>query len=147
MVEKLAQQEPLWEPGAQSGYHSVTFGFLVGEVIRRVTGKSVGTFLKEEVTEPLGADFHIGLADEHHGRVAELLAPPPRKSNPNRPAINPQMPLTAANSAEWRRAEVPAANGHGNARSVARVMSALACGGEVDGVRLLSAEAIDNAIQ
>jgi CubicO group peptidase (beta-lactamase class C family) len=147
MVEKLAQQEPLWEPGTQSGYHSVTFGFLVGEVIRRVSGKSVGTFLREEVAEPLGADFHIGLADEHHWRVAELEAPPPRKPSPNRPSISPQMPLSAGNTPEWRRAEVPAAGGHGNARSVARVLSALACGGEVDGVRLLSAEAIDNAIQ
>jgi CubicO group peptidase (beta-lactamase class C family) len=147
MIEKLAQQEPLWEPGTQSGYHSVTFGFLVGEVIRRVSGKSIGTFLREEVAEPLGADFHIGLPEEHDGRVAELLTPPPRPPSPNRPSINPEMPLIAGNTLEWRRAEIPAANGHGNARSVARVMSALACGGEVDGVRLLSAEAIDNAIQ
>ena len=147
MIEKLARQEPLWEPGTQSGYHSVTFGFLVGEVIRRVSGKSIGTFLREEVAEPLGADFHIGLPEEHDGRVAELLTPPPRPPSPNRPSINPEMPLIAGNTLEWRRAEIPAANGHGNARSVARVMSALACGGEVDGVRLLSAEAIDNAIQ
>jgi CubicO group peptidase (beta-lactamase class C family) len=99
------------------------------------------------VAEPLGADFHIGLADEHHRRVAELEVPPPRKPSPNRPSISPQMPLSAGNTVEWRRAEIPAAGGHGNARSVALVLSALACGGEVDGIRLLSAEAIDNAIQ
>ena len=78
VVGKLAQQEPLWEPETQSGYHSVTFGFLVGEVILLVSGKTVGTFLGEEVAEPLGADFHIGLGDEHFGRVAELSVPTPR---------------------------------------------------------------------
>ena len=78
IVGKLAQQEPLWEPETQSGYHSVTFGFLVGEVILLVSGKTVGTFLREEVAEPLGADFHVGLGDEHFGRVAELSVPTPR---------------------------------------------------------------------
>jgi len=129
IVGKLAQQKPLWEPGTQSGYHSVTFGFQVGEVILLVSGKTVGTFLREEVAEPLGADFHLGLGDEHFERVAELSVPPPRPPSPIRPSSNPTMPLIAGNTAEWRRAEIPAANGHGNARSVARVMSALDCGG------------------
>ncbi len=147
MAEKLALQRPLWEPGTQSGYHNVTFGFLVGEVIRRITGKSVGTFFREEVAEPLGVDFHIGLGDEHHGRVAELLAPPPRDPRPGSPVSNPAILLSAGNRPEWRRAEIPAANGHGNARSAARVMSALACGGTVDGVRLLGEHAITAAIR
>src|SRR3954451_5128273 len=73
----LAAQEPWWEPGTASGYHAFTQGYLVGEVIRRVTGKTVGTFFREQLAEPLGADFHIGLADEHFGRIANVISPPP----------------------------------------------------------------------
>ena len=147
MAEKLAAQAPLWLPGGESAYHNVTFRFLVGEIIRRISGKSVGTFLRDEIAEPLGADFHLGLDDEHFGRVAELLAPPPRTPRPGAPVSNPTILLSAGNRPEWRRAEIPAANGHGNARSVARIMSALACGGEVDGVRLMHEETIANAIR
>ena len=118
----------------------------MGEVILLVPGKTVGPFLREGVAEPLGTDFHIGLGDEHFGRVAELSVPPPRQSSPICPSINPAMSFIAVNAAECRRAEIRAANWHGNACSVARVMSALACEGEVDGIRLLSAEAIDKAI-
>src|SRR5262249_58957637 len=76
-VSLLAAQAPLWEPGTQSGYHAITQGYLVGEVIRRVTGQSVGTFLAKEVAGPLDADFHIGLAPEHDHRVANVIPPPP----------------------------------------------------------------------
>jgi len=159
MVSLLAAQKPWWEPGEQSGYHALTFGYLVGEVVRRITGKTLGTFFLEEVAVPLKADFHIGLPEEHESRVGELVPPPvlipgdptyvdiSPDSMPARTLGNPL--LTAEHSREraWRAAEIPAANGHGNARSVARVAAALACGGELDGVHLLSLPTIEKAIE
>jgi CubicO group peptidase (beta-lactamase class C family) len=155
-VGLLAAQEPLWEPGAHSGYHSLTFGHLLGEVLRRITGKTMGTFFREEVAEPLGADFHIGLSEEHDHRVGELI--PPETPRPEIPGIDPNSKLAKAmtnpglraedsRDRAWRAAEIPAANGHGNARSVARVATALACGGELDGVRLLGSETIEKSIE
>jgi CubicO group peptidase (beta-lactamase class C family) len=156
IVNQLAAQRPLWEFGTHSGYHALTFGYLLGEVLRRITGKTLGTFFREEVAEPLGADFHIGLDERHESRVGELIPPPiPRAEeqtlDPNselgRAMANP--PLSAHDSRDraWRAAEIPAANGHGNARSVARIGTALACGGELDGVRLLSMATIEKAIE
>ena len=133
VTARLAAQAPQWEPGTEAGYHSATFGFLVGEVVRRVTGRSPGTFFAEEVAGPLGADFHIGLPAEHDHRVAPLIAAPQ--------GDRPEGFLTGvsdANTAAWRRAEVPAIGGFGNARSVGAVQSVLASGGAVRGVRLLS---------
>ena len=161
MASALAAQKPLWEPGTKPGYQAITFGYLVGEVVRRITGKSLGTFVREEIAGPLGADFHIGLSEEHHARVAEIVpyeSPQPWEVPSDDTASDLQFklrqlsgnpPITAdlANTQPWRAAEIPAANGHGNARSVARIMSALACGGKVDGVRLLSESAIENAIE
>jgi len=142
---RLARQEPWWEPGSASGYHAITQGYLVGEVVRRVTGTSVGSFFAKELAGPRGADFHIGLAPEHDARVARVIPPPALplegidpKSIPIRTLSNP--PLNAEQSWEeaWRRAEIPAAGGHGNARSVAAVQSVLACGGEIGGHRFMS---------
>lgn len=143
-TSRLAAQAPWWEPGTASGYHALTQGYLVGEVIRRIVGDTVGTFFAKEVAGPLGADFHIGLGDEDFDRVANVIPPPPLDvaidptSIPFRTLGNP--PLSAPQSWEpaWRRAEIPAAGGHGNARSVAAVQAVLACGGEVNGNRLLS---------
>jgi CubicO group peptidase (beta-lactamase class C family) len=145
----LAAQAPWWEPGTMSGYHAVTQGYLVGEVVRRITGSSLGQFLKETVTDPLGADFHIGLPREADSRVAPLIPPPPvdlRGAGFPELAVrtlsNP--PITGRVTAEewWRRAEIPAANGHGNARSVAAIQSIVACGGEARGTRLLSEDGV-----
>ncbi len=124
VTARLAAQAPRWEPGTQAGYHSVTFGFLVGEVVRRVTGRSLGTFFAEEVAGPLGADFHIGLPEEHDHRVAPLIADP-RGDKPPGFLIG----VSDSHTEAWRRAELPAVNGFGNARSVAAVQSVLACGG------------------
>jgi CubicO group peptidase (beta-lactamase class C family) len=145
----LAAQAPWWEPGTQSGYHAVTQGYLVGEVVRRVTGVSVGQFFKETVADPLSADFHIGLPSEADRRVAPLI-PPPRVDLRGagfpelgvRTLTNP--PITGETTAAewWRRAEIPAANGHGNARSVAAIQSIIACGGEARGTRLLSEQGL-----
>jgi CubicO group peptidase (beta-lactamase class C family) len=140
----LAAQAPWWEPGTASGYHAFTQGYLVGEVIRRVTGDTVGTFLAKEVAGPLGADFHIGLAPEHDHRVARVTAigPPAVPDDPTslayRSLRNPAVPSESSWTEAWRRAEIPAAGGHGNARSVATIQAVLANGGESQGLRLLS---------
>ena len=163
MTAALAAQEPWWEPGAKHGYHALTYGWLVGEVVRRITGKSLGTYFREEVAEPLGLDFHIGLAEEHDARTAEMIPAPlpqPGDTSPLAEILSKpgSMPFKAfvvspdmmqpgqVNTREWRAAEIPSSNGHGNARAMARVYGALARGGELDGVRVLSQEVIDRAI-
>jgi len=150
----LARQAPWWEPGTASGYHALNQGHLVGEVVRRITGMSMGTFFAQEIAQPLGADFHIGLAPSEFGRVSNVVPPPPLEMPAAASAIDMNSPAMKtftgpAASAEaswtdaWRQAEIGAANGHGNARSVARIQSIVACGGEVDGVRLLSPKTCD----
>ena len=145
---RLAAQPPQWEPGSAAGYHSFTQGFLVGEVVRRITGRSLGEFFADEVARPLGADFHIGLAAEHDHRVA-LAVPPPSQDQDYTagasPAAGTAVRVRDGNSVAWRRAQIPAASGFGNARSVALVQSVLACGGAVRGVRLLSQSGCDRA--
>ena len=143
----LAAQAPWWEPGTASGYHAISQGNLVGEVIRRASGQTVGQFFAQEVAGPLGADFHIGLDLKHFGRVANVIAPPPLAMgnvDPSSIAVktlgNPPMNAEWSWTEAWRKAEIPAAGGHGNARSVALVQSILANGGEVRGKRFLSAE-------
>ena len=158
MTDGLAAETPWWEPGSAHGYHAMTYGFLVGEVARRVDGRTLGAFFREEVAGPLGADFWIGLPAAEDARVAELVPPSPAElaaaGGAARPAPdsllakvmgNPALAPETANRPEWRRAEIPAANGHGNARSVARVMAALACGGSLGGVRVLGADALARA--
>ena len=155
IVRRLAAQKPWWTPGDGSGYHAITQGFLQGEIVRRVTGKTLGAFFREEVAQPLGADFHIGLAPEHDARVAELVPPPVGlDATPGDPAsVGVRTMKSCAltgfepRTPGWRRAEIPAAGGVGNARSVARVHAALACGGAVDGVRLLSEAGVRRALE
>ena len=147
-TSRLAAQAPWWEPGTASGYHAITQGYLVGEVVRRVSGQSLGTFFAKEVAGLVGADFHIGLGAEHDHRVAKVIPPMPidvgalGAIDPESIAIktltNPMLDATQSWQEGWRRAEIPAAGGHGNARSVAAVQSVMACGGEVNGTRLLS---------
>jgi CubicO group peptidase (beta-lactamase class C family) len=141
----LAEQELDWEPGTACGYHGLTQGYLVGEVVRRITGRSLGTVFREEIAEPLGADFHIGLPAAEEPRVAELVAPPdgppPGFDGTElqaRVAGNPAPAVADVNSRAWRAAEIPAAGGTGNARSVARVHTILANGGVAGGRRFMS---------
>ncbi|MHB8244708.1 MAG: serine hydrolase domain-containing protein [Acidimicrobiales bacterium] len=143
----LAAQGPWWEPGTASGYHAVTQGFLIGELVRRITGVSIGTWFASEVAGPLGADFHIGLSASEDRRVSTVIPPPPidvASLDPTSPAArtfsNPRLDASQVRHEWWRRAEIPAANGHGNARSVATIQSLVAGGGEARGVRLLSEE-------
>jgi CubicO group peptidase (beta-lactamase class C family) len=155
MTDALAAEAPWWPPGSRSGYHAMTFGYLVGELVRRVTGVTLGTFFRDEVARRLGADFHIGLPASEDGRVAEMVAPPRGEaaltldttSLAGRVLSNPPLRPEAANRLEWRRAEIPAANGHGNARSVARVLAALALGGTLAGTRLLGEATLRRAIE
>jgi CubicO group peptidase (beta-lactamase class C family) len=150
---RLAAEAPQWQPGTAAGYHSLTQGFLVGEVVRRITGRSVGEFFAAEVAGPLGADFHIGLPAEHDHRVALAVPPPSRDDDYTAGSSSGDTPATAGtpmrvrdgNSVAWRRAQIPAASGFGNARSVALVQSVMACGGAVHGVRLLSPAGCDRA--
>src|SRR5271170_5065862 len=161
MTAALAEQEPWWEPGTRHGYHALTFGYLIGEVIRRVDGRTPGAYCREEIARPLGIDFHIGLDPRDDTRCAEVIAaPPPAPGQPNPfTAIDPEsmsakavnnppgaMRLSAVNSRAWRGAEVPAANGHTNARALARFYGALARGGELDGVRILSPAQIERCL-
>jgi CubicO group peptidase (beta-lactamase class C family) len=151
-TSRLAAQAPWWEPGTASGYHALTQGYLVGEVVRRIAGATLGEFFAKEIAGPLGADFHIGTGPEHDDRVAAMIPPPPLEmppgatpgSLPVRTLTNPLMDGTESFTIPWRRAEIPAAGGPGNARSVARAQSVL-CGAEVGGKRLLS-EAGANAV-
>lgn len=170
----LADTEPWWEPGTQHGYHAVTYGHLVGELIRRVSGKSVGGFFRENVAGPLDADFHIGFGPELDARTADLHGrlvgprgggegdgdggaeiPEPIRAfmrSMTDPTTmtgaafsNPPQRAGDVNSRAWRAAEIPAANGHGTARALARIYGALARGGEIDGVRILEPRSIERA--
>jgi CubicO group peptidase (beta-lactamase class C family) len=154
-TRRLAATEPWWEPGTQSGYHAFTYGFLVGEVVRRVSGLLPGAFLEREVTGPLGIDFRIGLPEQEAARAAELVHPPAASSSEQAARLsqlppaalaalaNPVVGASEANTAEWRAAEIPAANGHGTARAVAALYGIFAGRGAYDGHRILSPEAAE----
>jgi CubicO group peptidase (beta-lactamase class C family) len=150
-TRQLATQAPWWEPGTASGYHAQDQGHLVGELVRRLSGKTLKTFVAEEIAGPLGADFQIGAIEADWDRIAPVTPPPPlpvdfASLDPESPMYKtftgPVADAGAANTPAWRRAELGALNGHGNARSVAAILRVLALGGEAGGVRLLSPDAI-----
>ena len=152
----LGAQAPWWEPGTVSGYHALTFGHLLGEIVRRVTGTSLTDFVATEIAGPLGADFQIGAKPADWARCAQLIPPPPLPFDMGsldpasvlaKTMVGPAADAEAANSQPWRRAEIGAANGHGNARSVARIMSVLSLGGAAHDVRLLSPETIEHVFR
>ncbi|MDP1631062.1 MAG: serine hydrolase domain-containing protein [Caulobacter sp.] len=140
----LADLAPLWPPGTASGYHALSVGYLVGELYRRVAGRSLGTALREEIAGPAGLDLWIGLPDSEHDRCAELK-PPSRlpqfgeATDPKRAAfLSTWAAPSGRGSADWRRIEIPSGNGHATAEALARFMAALAGDGTVGGVHLLS---------
>ena len=151
----LAAQAPYWEPGTAPGYHAMTQGYLVGEVIRRITGKTVGTVFREEIAGPLGADFHIGLPASEDGRVAELIPPPPGTAIGDgeqnelvaNMSHNPEIDVSVTRTRAWRGAEIPAAGGTGNARSVAEIHAILANGGVAKGKRFMSEAGCRKALE
>ena len=146
---RLADQAPRWAPGDGSGYHAETQGWLLGEIVRRVDGRTLGTFFREEVADPLDIDLHVGLPDEHLHRVADVSTQGAEPNEPVDPDVRERAHASSwrsarlVNTSAWRRAEFPASNGHGNARSLARALAPLANGGALDGVPLLSPSTID----
>lgn len=151
----LAAQAPFWEPGTAPGYHAITQGFLVGEVVRRITGRSLGTVFREEIAKPLGADFHIGLPASEDARVAELTPPAPGTGIDSRQetelqknmSMNPGVDVSLTKTRAWRAAEIPAAGGTGNARSVAEIHAILANGGVAKGKRFMSEAGCRKALE
>ncbi len=133
MTTALAAQEPLWVPGEEAGYHTITQGFLIGEIVRRVTGMTIGQYAREHVTGPIGADFYFGLTPDEEARCAEFLDiiegtvyDPKAPASPFAARLRQQFPPgVQASTSQWRRAEVPSSNGHANARGMARLWSAV----------------------
>jgi len=155
ITDLLARQQPLFPPGSTTGYQAITFGYLVGEVVRRITGQSCGTFFASEIAGPLGADFHIGLPGTELDRCSELQGVRPSEDEQAALAqayanaapaalaalMNPSLTGDEANVDEWRMAEIPAANGHGTALGLVTVFGTLADGSE----RLISAKTLQLA--
>jgi CubicO group peptidase (beta-lactamase class C family) len=160
LCDALARETPWWEPGAQHGYHAMTFGHLVGEVVRRIDGRSLGAYFREEIARPLGLDFHIGVPEEALARCAEIAPAPAADGAPDalkqftslgagsltaNAFNNPRQRRDLVNTPAWRRAEIPAANGHGDARSLATLYGILAWQGGFEGVHVLSPEWVARA--
>jgi CubicO group peptidase (beta-lactamase class C family) len=155
MVGALARQAPLWEPGTQAGYHLHNQGFLIDEIVRRVTGQTLPQFLRKEVTGPLGLDYQFGLSAADQERCADFLQATDgtifaaRNGDPSKILSRAwdQLPDPLdLNAQEWREATITSASGHGNARAIARLYGVLARGGELDGVRLMSRATLEQAI-
>jgi CubicO group peptidase (beta-lactamase class C family) len=150
MIRCLEQSALLWEPGTKCGYHAGTFGWLNGEMLRRITSVSFGEFLRTQIALPLGADVFVGLSDQETPRTADAIPPSFLGEALFRFSVatggkakylafrNPQRPPKAANTRRWREAQIPSSNGHASARGLARLYTPLALGGTAGGVRLLS---------
>ena len=156
-TSQLARQEPWWPPGTASGYHLLNYGHLVGEIVRRITGRMLKDFVRDEIAGPLGADIQIGARVQDAARIAEVVPPPPLeipldalpKDSPMFKTFSapPMVGAEIAHTAAWRRADIGGANGHGNARSLVRALSPISLGGGVTGVQLLSPATIDLIFQ
>jgi CubicO group peptidase (beta-lactamase class C family) len=146
LTSLLAAQAPFWEPGTAPGYHALTQGYLVGEIVRRITGQTIGKVFRDEIAAPLGADFYIGLPASEDARVADLQAPeaPGLTAGGAQTFIqqnmsgNPGIDVSETRTRAWRGAEIPAAGGTGNARAVAVIHTILANGGMAAGKRFMS---------
>ena len=140
---RLAAMAPLWPPGTASGYHPITFGYIAGELFRRAEGRTMGTALREDLAQPFGLDLWIGLPDAEFGRVADLQRPSalPEFGEHNEATraafLTPWSSPGGRGQAEWRRMEIPSANGHATAEALAKLMGALANDGWIDGGEIL----------
>ncbi len=163
MTTLLAGQSPLWQPGSFAGYHAVTWGYLCGELIRRVTGQMPGAFIQEQICEPLGLNFYLGVPAEKLTECSELIGPnhsrgyvtPDKNDGENTPnrlfqlaQLNPIIsPFKHASSSDWRQAEIPASNGHSDAKSLAKLYGVLSNAGEYLGRQFISRAALDRALE
>lgn len=160
IVNLLAAQKPLWPLGEGAGYHAITWGYFPGELVRRITGQTLGQYFREKIAAPLSADFYIGLPESEMGRVATMNGPNRARKKPKVPAntnmempelypialLNPSIsPFKHASSNQWRKAEIAAANGQANARGIATIYAAMSMGGALDGASILSETAIREA--
>ena len=156
VADRLAAEEPFWEPGTAAGYHAMNWGHLANAVVRRACGRTLGQVFAEEVAGPLGADVHIGVPESALSRCAPMIGPNHARRQPDPDAPLPRMPrlypvalmnpspraYADVSSTPWRQAEIAAANGHGNAAGVARIYAALANGGTLQGQRLMTSEGV-----
>ena len=152
LAARLAEEPPLWPPGTGSGYHPTTWGYLVGELVWRVAGRTLGTILREDICAPLDIDFHIGLPASEHERVANLKRPTAMPdlgeiTDEARTAFLTKWASPNRGGAEWREIEIPSANGHGTAPAVARLYSAYAGKGMIGDQRLFSGETYEALIK
>jgi CubicO group peptidase (beta-lactamase class C family) len=155
IVNLLAEQAPWWEPGTASGYHALTQGYFIGEIVKRVSGVTIGTFFQNEIAKPLDADFYIGVPESEFGRIGNLFPAGDGRAETGddpdsiagRTFSNPASPASNSWTDEWRKAEIPAANGHGNARSVAKLQAPLACKGSAFGVDLFSQSTAESVMK
>ena len=160
MTRLLAEQTPLWKPGVGSGYHAVTWGYFPGELVKRITGKTLGQYFDEKVRQPLRADFFIGLPDSEFNRCASLIGPNRARKKPAVARkttttdlypialLNPPIsPYKDACSPAWRRAELAASNGHASARGMATIYAAMSMQGQLNGTVIVSPQALEAATQ
>lgn len=155
MIGWLEREPVWWPPGQAHGYHAFTSGYLIGELVRRVSGATrFRDFVMSEISRPLSIDFHIGVPNGYNGPIADAVrdrydpAGYPADDSPAMNMNNPPDPgMGFRNSSEWRRADIPAVNGHGSATGLARLASMYACGGELDGTRFLSEHTVHDALR
>jgi CubicO group peptidase (beta-lactamase class C family) len=154
-TEKLAQEAPWWTPGESHGYHMMTHGHLIGELVRRISGKGLKQFIDEEIAGPLGADFRLGVPEADWPRTADITPPPPhpgldlvdRESIAFKAMTHVPPVAETSMTPGFRKAELGAANGFGNARALARIGSMVSLKGTVDGKQYLSPKTVDQMIQ
>ena len=151
LMAALATQKPLWTPGTACGYHAMTYGYIAAALVERVSGRTIGTILREDICEPLGIDFHVGLPDDQHGRCAieQLPSSLPEFgeiNEPRRVAFFVPWATPRRIDDRWRRAEMPSTNGHGNALSVAQLFGAYANEGKIGDLRLVDPQVFEELI-
>ncbi|MEL8055829.1 MAG: serine hydrolase domain-containing protein [Pseudomonadota bacterium] len=148
----IAELEPIWKPASEHGYHPLTWGYLIGEVVRRIDGRSLGTILREEITGPVEIDFQIGTPEEHHARVAEIMRP---RAVPDLGEINEatkaafltKWAAPDRGGAIWREIEIPSANGIGTSKAVAELYGIYANGGRLNGEQIVAPSNFDALIE
>jgi CubicO group peptidase (beta-lactamase class C family) len=153
-TSRLAAQAPFWPPGTATSYHAVTYGFLAGELVRRVSGKNIGRFLAEQISAPLQTDIFIGVPENERRRISPVRGPKAARAlsegmNPiaRRAVTNPTLTAELPNNTTWVAAELPAVNGHATATGLARLYGALANGGRLGSVAIMSREGVEQMRQ